>query len=249
MTIDRVNQAAHLLLEARRSHRLLDALPVDFRPASTDEAYGVQDQLARVLGPIRGWKTGAPGPAEPAAFAPIFDLRSAPATLAGPEWRLFGIEGEIAFRMARDLPARDEPYARDEVRAAIDTVHPAVEVVESRFADFRAQDKLAVLADCTSNGALVIGAAAPWPRFDLAHPPARILIDGGIAAAASGNNGGDPLRLLTELANHAARRTGALRAGAVVTTGSVTGLVFAHAGATAVADFGAFGRVELRFGN
>jgi len=123
-----------------------------------------------------------------------------------------------------------------------------IEVVESRFADFRAQDKLSVLADCMSNGALIVGAAAPWPNFDLARPPARILIDGKLAAEASSNSGGDPLRLLAELVTYAVRRTGMLKAGTMVTTGSTTGMIFATAGANVVADFGAFGRVEVAFG-
>jgi 2-keto-4-pentenoate hydratase len=244
---DKAEQAASALLEARRTRTPIAALPEAARPASEDEAYAIQDRVGRALGAIRGWKTGAPGPAAPASFAPIFDVREGPVHLAGPEWRLFGIEGEIAFRIGRDLPARDRPYSQAEVTQAVGSVHPAIEVVESRYADFRAQDRLSLLADFTSNGALVIGPASGSPGFDMARPPARILFDGKPAAEGSGNSGGDPLRLLTELANHAARRTGKLAAGTVVTTGSTTGMIFAKRGTTVVADFAGWAKVELSF--
>jgi 2-keto-4-pentenoate hydratase len=247
---DRIERAATLLLDARRTSQGLAALPEDCRPATQEEAYLIQDALVRRLGPVGGWKTGAPGPAEPAAFAPILAgtiVRSA-TRLPAAEHRLFGIEGEIAFRFERALPERPAPYGRDEVLAAVASLHPAIEVVESRFSDFRVVDKLSQLADLVSNGGLVYGPAAKgWPSFDLARPPARIMIDGKVAAEATGNGGGDPVRLLVELVNHVAKRHGGLAAGTIVTTGSCTGMVFAHAGARVVADFGDFGRVEVSF--
>jgi 2-keto-4-pentenoate hydratase len=137
---------------------------------------------------------------------------------------------------------------RDEVLAAVASLHPAIEVVESRFSDFRAVDKLSQLADLVSNGGLVYGPAAKGrPSFDLARPPARIMIDGKVVAEGTGNSGGDPVRLLVELVNHAAKRHGGIAAGTFVTTGSCTGMVFAHPGARVVADFGDFGRVEVSF--
>jgi 2-keto-4-pentenoate hydratase len=244
---DKTEAAARALSEARRAHKPLASFPEAARPASPEEAYAIQDSVAAALGTIRGWKTGAPSPTAPAAFAPIFDVRESPATLTGPDWRLFGIECEIAFRIGRDLPAREKPYSADEVRAAVSSVHPAIEVVESRFVDFRAQDKLSHLADFSANGALVVGPGSGWPRFDMARPPARILFDGAVAVEASGNSGGDPLRLLTELVNHAARRTGTVAAGTYVTTGSTTGMIFAKAGMKVVAEVDGWGKVEVRF--
>src|SRR5207344_2702686 len=44
-------------------------------------------------------------------------------------------EPEFAFRMGRDLPPRSTAYSVAEVLAAVDTVHPAIEVPDSRFAD------------------------------------------------------------------------------------------------------------------
>jgi 2-keto-4-pentenoate hydratase len=251
MNGDRIERAAKLLSDARRQSQGLVALPEDCRPTSPEEAYLIQDAIVRRLGPIGGWKVGAPGPNEPASFAPIFTgmIVRSPTRLPAVEHRLFGIEGEIAFRFGRALPERARPYEREEVLDAVASLHPVIEVVESRFSDFRAVDRLSQLADFASNGALVYGPAVAKdrPRFDLARPPVRIMIDGTVVAEGTGNQGGDPVRLLVELVNHVGKRTGGLAANAIVTTGSCTGMVFAHPGGRVVADFGDFGRVEVSF--
>lgn len=45
-------------------------------------------------------------------------------------------EPEFAFRMARDLAPRATPYSVDDVLNAVATLHPAIELPDSRFADF-----------------------------------------------------------------------------------------------------------------
>ncbi len=164
--------------------------------------------------------------------------------------RVFGIEAEIAFRLARDLPPRGKPYTHDEVVAAIASMHPAIELVDSRFADWQKVDALSKIADNQSNGALIHGSAvANWQKLglDLARPPITVTIDGKEAARTAGNSGGDPLRLLTALANHCTGRTGGLREGDMITTGSITGVTFAKPGAAVTADFGPLGTLRLEF--
>jgi 2-keto-4-pentenoate hydratase len=60
--------------------------------------------------------------------------------------------------------------------------------------------------------------------------------------------GGDLLRLVVWLANDAQGRTGGLRAGQWITTGSWTGKILADSGSAAVARFPRFGEVTVRFG-
>ncbi|HEY0785387.1 MAG TPA: 2-keto-4-pentenoate hydratase, partial [Acidobacteriaceae bacterium] len=63
---DRMRDAAELLLAARRDCTPIHDLPLPLRPRTLDEAYSLQDHMAEALGPIGGWKVGAPGPeAEP----------------------------------------------------------------------------------------------------------------------------------------------------------------------------------------
>jgi 2-keto-4-pentenoate hydratase len=240
---------ARLLLESRTSGARIASLPGALVPQDADAAYAVQDIVAQALGRVAGWKVGAAGPDSEPNCAPLFAelVAPSPARFAAAKFPLGGIEGELAFRFGRDLPARAEPYGAEEVWQAIDTLHPAIELVNSRFADFRAQQKLALLADNQANGAFCYGAAvSDWRKVDFLTQPASLAIDGAeVARALGGNAAGHPKRLLAWLANHCARRGRGLAAGDIVTTGTHTGLVFATPGATARVRFAGIGEASL----
>ena len=250
MSASRADAAAALLIEARRSGVPLAGFPEACRPRDAEEAYAVQDAVLRRRGRAGAWKVGASAPAAAASFAPIGRLAESPAMLQSGSLRLFGIEAELAFRLGRDLPPIDRPYVRADIAAALAALHPVVEVLDSRFVDRLRVDEAARLADDLSNFALVVGPAVPdWPgrAVDLVAPALAVAIDGAAVAEGGGNAAGDPLRLVAELANHCAGRGGGLRRGDLVTTGSLSGLVLAHAGAAVVADFGPLGTVRVGF--
>jgi 2-keto-4-pentenoate hydratase len=248
MTI-RSKAFAKLLLQARRTGQPIETAPAELVPTTLEEAYAVQDAVARRLGAIAGWKVGAPSPMDEPQCAPLFAeaVALSPASWSASRFRVRGIEGELAFRFARSLPLRSERYEEDEVWAAVDTLHPAIELVESRFSDMGSVDKLALLADNQSNGAFCYGVAArDWQAIDFLNQPASLLIDGReVASAVGGNKAGHPRRLLAWLANHCARRGRGLAAGDIVTTGTHTGLVFAAPGATATVRFRGLGEASL----
>lgn len=240
---------ARLLLAARRGGHPIDALPTELVPVTAEEAYAVQDAVAGALGAIAGWKVGAASPmAEPNA-APLFaDLVAAsPARWPAARFRVRGVEGELAFRFGKSLPPRPTPYSEDEVWAAIDTLHPAIELVDSRYGDFRAMDKLALLADNQSNGAFCWGAPIrDWRDVDYLRQPASLVVEGKeVAGAVGGNAAGHPRRLLAWLANHGARRGRGIAAGDIVTTGTHTGLIFIGPGATATVRFAGLGEASV----
>jgi 2-keto-4-pentenoate hydratase len=245
----KVEALAALLLEARRSGTRLGGLAAELVPSSAAEAYGVQDAVAPKLGQIAGWKVGAPSPTAEPNCAPLFAalMAESPARFSARSFPLGGIEGELAFRFGKSLPPRGADYAEDEVWQAVDTLHPAIELVDSRFADFRAVDKLALLADNQSNGAFCYGPAArDWRAVDFLRQPASLSIDGKEAAqAVGGNAAGHPRRLLHWLANHCARRGRGLIAGDIVTTGTHTGLAFVRAGSVVTIRFPAIGEASL----
>lgn len=240
---------AQRLIEARRSGRPIATLPRELVPETSEEAYAVQDALARAMGAIAGWKVGAAGPAAEPNCAPLFaDLVApSPARFPAAQFPLGGIEGELAFRFGKSLPPRPTPYDEEEVWQAALTLHPAIELVQSRFADFKAQEKLVLLADNQANGAFCYGAPLDrWREIDFLRQEARLAIDGSeVARAVGGNAAGHPRRLLAWLANHLSRRGLGLAAGAIVTTGTHTGLVFARAGATAAVSFPGIGEARL----
>ncbi|MGH7125137.1 MAG: 2-keto-4-pentenoate hydratase, partial [Stellaceae bacterium] len=159
-------------------------------------------------------------------------VQPSPARFGGRRLRLRGIEAEVAFRFGEALPPRREPYGEAEVCAAIYSIHPAIELVETRFAAWEGPPGLAKLADLGSNGGFCFGpGSTDWHSRDLARPTVALEIDGKlIVERVGGNTAGHPVRTLIWLANHAGRLGYGIKAGDIVTTGSHTGLVFAGQG-------------------
>lgn len=249
MTTAVVRDAVEALIAARKSRQTLDALPAAARPTTLEEAYAIQCEVARRLGPVTAWKVGAPGPDAEPSCAPIntatvfLGVDSLPADM----FHVVGIEAEIVYRLACDLPLRDEPWTREEVLAAVDSVHPAFEICDTRFTTFGSQDALSHLADQANHGALIVGnAAANWRSLDPVRQPITLHIDGQRAAdVVGGNSAGDPVRLLVWLANVGARPFGGLHAGDCVTTGSCTGTIFIQPGRHCAATYPGLGAIEL----
>lgn len=247
-----VNQITDILLDARRESRPIPSLPPELLPANMEEVYAIQDAVAAPFGEIGGWKIGAPNPEATPMFCPMPAAWMAPSgsVLSGPRWQYRGLEAEIAFLVGQDLPPRPEnPYTREEVLGAMASCHPVLEVLETAFTDPAIVPREAMLADLQMHGGFVYGPAYPGWRFvDFNKENVTLIVDSVVRAERTGSNtSGDLLKLLPWLANEGAARTGGLRKGQWITTGSWTGntVVFQHSYASAI--FGTVGEVTLRF--
>lgn len=250
---DRMRQAAELLLKARRELMPIHELPGNLRPYALDEAYGLQDIMAQALSPIGGWKVGAPTPDATPAFSamPLWGGFAVSGNrIASAFRRLRGVEAEIAFCMGKDLPRRTKPYSREEVIDAIESAHPAIELLESAYFDVDKVDRFSLLGDLQMNGGFARGAAVSnWQNYDLTKETASVTIDGNkiFEGTASNPAGTDLIRLVTWLANEGSYRTGGLKSGQWITTGSWSGKAFANPGSKVEARFSNFGPVTLTF--
>ncbi|WP_308719114.1 2-keto-4-pentenoate hydratase [Komagataeibacter xylinus] len=217
-------------------------------PRTLADAYAVQDAVGLHLGPIRGWKVGAETPqsepfAAPIHAATIFeDGDTVPAYVC----RHLGVEAEIGYRFAKALPPRAAEWTADEVMAAIGSIHPMIEIVDTRFEKPGSQHKLLHTADHQSHGALIAGPGlADWRGVNPTGEPVSLTINGRtVVEHVGGNSAGDPLRLLVWLANHAARRGPGIEAGCLVTTGSTTGTMFVVHDTDVRASFPSIGTVH-----
>src|SRR6516165_7703127 len=161
--------AADLLLDARRTNKPIADLPKELRPVTLEEAYYIQDRMSWAYEAIGGWKVGAPTPDATPAFAPMpaMWMSCSGCEMRGVTHRFRGVEAEIAFRMGADLPPRETPYTREEVIAAITSMHPAIEVLESALVDPAQATKLTAVADLAMHGGFVYGDAVPnWQSID-----------------------------------------------------------------------------------
>jgi 2-keto-4-pentenoate hydratase len=244
-------EAANLLLDARRTHTPIADLPPELQPTSLEEVARVHEEMALAYGDIGGWKIGAPSLEATPFFAPMPRAWMAAdgAVLSGPSFRYRVLEAEIAFLLGADLPPRTTPYTREEVVAAIASCHPIIEELESGLIDPKAANNLSALADLQMHGGFIYGpACADWKSIDFATETVTLSIDGKVEVQRTGSNtSGDLYRLLPYLASQGAARTGGLKAGQWITTGSWTGNTPAPRGSQAEAVFGHAGKVSLRF--
>ena len=241
---------ARRLVAARKGAALVphaDALPPD-----RGAALQVQDHTLAALGAIGGWKVGAKdAQSEPGCSPlPASGVFPSGAKLIGAPWRLRGIEVEVGVRLGRDLVASDAAPGREAIQAAIASIVPIIEVVETRLADWRESDPLAQLGDLQNHGALIVGAdsSMPFADVDLRTVQAYLAFDGQpVASTVGANPAADIWRLLGWLALHCTQRGQPLRAGQVITTGSCTGVLFADEGTRVQAQLAGIGTVELQF--
>ena len=247
-----LQQTSDALLTARRTNAPIDDLPPSLAPADEAEAFAVQDMVAEAFGPVGGWKIGAAGAEGTPFFAPMVAgwMGENGSLFRGANHRLRGIEAEIAFQMGSDLPPRAAPYSREEVIAAIGSCHPAIELLESAYVDPLIVSRPNMLADLQMHGGFVAGPAVPqWEAIDWSAEPVTMTVDGAVRLEKTGSAPGGPdlIRLLVYLANEGAERTGGLKRGDWITTGSWTGLNWASAGSQVIVHFAHAGGVSMQF--
>lgn len=251
-------ELARLLASLRRDCRQQSGLDARLVPPDPATAYRVASLVAEELGwPVLGWKIAAFKEEMQQALrtdAPIYGrtyfvtetpLTAVHARLASPI-----PEVEYQARLGADLPPRARPYSVEEVTEAVASLHPGLELAECRFIHDAAFPPLpAILADGAGSGTIVYGPAiADWKSRDIASQEATLSANGrlrrkGTAGAALDH----PMAPLAWLANELARTGVGMKAGQMVSTGTLTGMLAPKPGETYVADFGPFGSVSVSF--
>ncbi|MEU6662852.1 2-keto-4-pentenoate hydratase [Streptomyces sp. NPDC046821] len=155
------------------------------------------------------------------------------------------VEVEIGFVLGEDLPG--EGCTPADVLAATERVVPAIELIDSRIADW----KITIadtIADNASSAGYVIGEGRAPRDLDLKAMVARLTSDGEEIAQGRGDAVlGDPAISVAWLARTVAKFGVPLRKGHVILPGSVTRAIDVEAGRTYIADFTGLGAVSLSF--
>jgi 2-keto-4-pentenoate hydratase len=257
-TDPRLQAASDVLWDHWQRGTRIGALSEAVRPTTREAGYAVQALLEpRSAFPLFGWKiaaTSQAGQAHIAVDGPLAGrllrerVRESGGRVPFSRNHMRVAEAEFAFLMATDLRPRDAPYGVDDVLAAVASLHPAIEVPDSRYEDFTTVGAAQLIADNACADYFVFGPAAPdsWLSIDLARHHVSGRIAGQTPRDGVGSNVlGDPRVALVWLVNELSRLKLPLLAGQVVTTGTCLVPLAAEPGDHVVADFGTIGTVDV----
>ncbi len=259
--MDKIQKAADFLIDLRKSPRTVDAIPAEFRPESLEQAYEIQNALAKGLlshfgGEQIGYKIACTNKLAQELLnveAPFFghllssSTYSSPAQLKANAFKHKLIEPEFAFELDADVPASSIPYTQDSIAAFVRSLLPAIEIVDWRYADWTTVGVESLAADNAIHGAWIRGKRYKnWREFDLSVHDVQLCVNGNVTEKGSGAAVlGHPLNALAWLANELPRHGLSLKTGDLATTGVATNVYFAETGDKIQADFGALGTVDL----
>ena len=254
-----LDQLADLLencqLQAKDTLKITDTHPnMDW-----DDAYAIQDRiLARKLARgarVVGYKAGLTSHAKMKQMGvtdPVFGFLVDDYTVAeGAEIQVSElihpkVEPEIAFVTRTELKGPGCSIAS--VLAASDVVLPGIEVIDSRYRDFKF-DLKSVVADNTSAARFVVGGRAVDARsVDLRTTGIVLEKNGEVVALGAGAAVlGHPAAAVAMLVNHLGRRGKSLPAGSLVLSGGITEAVAVNAGDNVTLRVQGMGSVSVRF--
>jgi 2-keto-4-pentenoate hydratase len=254
-----IDAASRTLHDHWRAGTKFSGLDDGLRPHDRIEGYAIQGEIEKYSQQnLFGWKIAATseagqkhinvdGPMAGRILAETVIADGGTASMAGNEMRV--AEPEFAFRMRIDLPPRDTPYTVQQVLDAVDTLHPAIEIPDSRFADFVSAGAAQIIADNACAHLFVLGPAttADWRARDLVEERPVITLRGQQFIGHGKNVLGDPRVALTWLANELRQLGVTLKAGQIVTTGTCHPPLPIQSGDFCVMDFGVLGKVSVGF--
>jgi 2-keto-4-pentenoate hydratase len=215
----------------------LTALPSDIRPMSREDGYAIQTCLeARSTQALYGWKIaatsvagqthiGVDGPLAGRILAERVLPEGADVSLTNNRMQV--AECEFAFKMKKTLSPRAQAYSPDEVLSAVGSLHPAIEIPDSRFEKFETAGAPQLIADSACAHLFMLGKATTsnWRAMNLANHAVTASVTDSKAVlnhhhGVGSNVLGDPRIALTWLANELRGLGIALEAGQVITTGT-----------------------------
>lgn len=242
-------------LEARDTTKITDEYP----DMDWDDAYAIQDEIRRRKvargGRIVGLKAGLTSHAkmkqmgvETPCFGFMADYFALP---EGGECKVSElihpkVEPEIAFITKHAL--RGPGCHIGAVLAATDFVMPGIEVIDSRYRDFKF-DLKSVIADNTSAVRFVVG-GMPVAATGIDLRTVGIVLEKNGEPVAFGAGAavlGHPAAAIAMLANHLGKRGQEIPAGSLILSGGITEAVAVRAGDSVCLRVQGMGSVGMRF--
>jgi len=259
MEQESIAKAAETLLGAYASRLPVAPLTAVHPVLSAADAYAVQ--LAQVAtwtangAVVKGHKVGLTSAAmqrqlgvDQPDFGHLLDTMFLPEGTTADYGRLLQPKAEPEIALVLDRPLRGPGVTVAEALAAVDFVLPALEIIDSRIADWKITLP-DTIADNASSGAVVLGSRPVRPdSVDLALTGCLLYRNGRIEGTGAGGAVlGSPVNALVWLANTLAPLGVTLEAGHVVLPGSVCAAIPFGPGDTVSAAFDRMGSVSITF--
>lgn len=252
-------RAAEILARQRLSLSPID-LDVALRPRDEAAAYELQaetnDLIAPKLGALAGHKIGCTTPVmqkflgigNPCAGRVFAQTAfGAHAEIARSNYRKLGVECEIVVEIGTDIEPGWKDYTPQALLPHVGAVMAGIEIVDDRYADYRAQGAPTLIADNFFNAGCALGMpVTEWRAFDLATLAGHMYINGNEVGRGTGAMVmGHPLAALAWLANRRSVGGEGLRRGEFVFLGSLVETKWLNAGDEVVIEIERLGQVSL----
>ena len=255
----RIEAWAQAIYAAQRDHVQIPAPTQQFGELSLHQAYAAQArvvELREAAGERQvGWKVGATSFAILEQFKDVLDGPSYGALMSGttfsdPEYIraadyfTIGLEPEIGIVL--DAPLRGPGITNVDVLRAAAGVVATVEILDGRI-EPGSGGLTDGNADNAYHGGSVLGTIMrPARGFDFVHEGAVVRKNGRLFASACGVEAlGNPLSVVSWLANELAKHDRLIEAGQVISTGSLTKIVPAEAGDVIEMSFANLGAIRF----
>jgi len=237
------------LITARRDRTLVETadMPV---PASLAEGLAIQREISRSMGfADLGWKVAIAEDGTAIGGLMPGPWLAAGETYEGATGAELRVEIELALRLARDVPLRPEqPYSRAELLDHCDKAYLGIEIVEGRLANWLGKVAMPLwLADAMGHGGYFLGQELPKTVLDdLSGLSCFIsLNDVTIYDRPAVHGNVDPMAPFLAWANRKEEGLGPLKAGQLVTTGSLCGGVLSPGKGEVVARLAPLGALSF----
>ncbi len=258
----KINKAADILYNCRINLKRIKELPKDCTPKSIQEAYAIQDELAkRYISAnnktiIIGKKVACTNKAaqiqlnvEESFFGNMFsdNISKSNCIINSEEYFCPFIEPEFSFVMKNELDISRAPYNPEAVFDSVSAVLPSIELVDSRFEDWTIMGVSNLIADNAVHAHWIYGKEVKnLNDFNFNNHSVDLFINGKLIDKGNSSNVmGNPINSLTWLINNLALMGKSLPKNFYISTGTCTPAIPIKKGDNVMADFGKLGNVRF----
>ncbi|NEU30612.1 4-oxalocrotonate decarboxylase [bacterium LRH843] len=254
----KITLAADVLFEAERQRREVERISLSHPSINVADAYAVMEALIarkeKIGQKVIGYKLGYTSKAMQQQMGvddPIYGLLFDYMMMENGEDLVVEqlihpkLEAEIAFVMKKDL--QGPGITREDVLEATDYVTPILEVVDSRYLNYKFK-MVDVIAD-NNSGARVIASRSKFKVGDVNLPEEKVTLKQNGAVVQTGTGAdvmGHPADAIVWLANCLSEHGRKIQAGDFIISGGMTSAIDLALHDHIEADFGSLGVVEFK---